>query len=280
MLDSSCERQSSRPKIPQFQVSGQNKPDVICAYENSKRKRTKVQRQSAREIKSTSASKGGLHNENNSDHLKLKQHINQTMSMQSNGLYYHDNGSNAISCNGTPLAGIPISTPIGSCGVSDTFVNHSMMASGPEYFDYCDHPDYKRVKFDNFSRQMMPPDLRSTFQCQESYRRNPLMCYNQISPDRSFAFGGPGCCAPQSQHHNHLCNSYTTVNHMSPFCVNTPCGHIAETNSVQHNRPEVVDPYLFKVNYQANNENLQDILPSQNSYPGYDLYQSATDALY
>ncbi|KAI0984591.1 hypothetical protein GJ496_000186 [Pomphorhynchus laevis] len=287
------------------QVAGQNKPDVIRAYEKSKRKRTKVQRQTAREIKSTSTSKGGLHDENKSDHLKLKQHINQTMSMQSNGLYYHDNGGNANSCNGT--SDIPILTPIGSC-VSDTFVNHSMMASGPEYFDSCVHPDYKRVKFDNCIKsgirtvhdkssnlatnlvyhQMMPPDLRSTFQCQESYRRNPLMCYNQYIPvnahhchhqcrsinysvlkDRSFAFGGPGCCAPLSQHHNHLCNSYTTVNHMSQFCVNTPCGHIAETNIVQHNSPEVVDPYLFQVNCQANDENLQDILPSQNSYPGF-----------
>ncbi|KAI0983211.1 hypothetical protein GJ496_007234 [Pomphorhynchus laevis] len=124
-----------------LKVSGQNKPDVIRTNENSKRKRTKVQRQSAREIKSNSASKGGLNDENNFDHLKLKQHINPAMSMQSNGLYYHDNESNAISCNGASLGGLPILTHLDSCRVSDTFVNYSMMASDPEYFDSCVHPD-------------------------------------------------------------------------------------------------------------------------------------------
>ncbi|KAI0985231.1 hypothetical protein GJ496_006083 [Pomphorhynchus laevis] len=294
------------------QVSGQNKKDVIRTYENSKRKITKMPRQSTREIKSTSASNVTfVHDENNVDHLKLRQHINPTISMQSNGLFYQDDGSNEISCNDTPLCDIPISAPLASCCASNTFVNHSMMTSGPEYFDSCVHPDYKRIKFDNCIKsgirtvhdksstlatnlvyhQMMPPDLRSTFQCQESYRRNPLMCYNQYIPgnahhchhhsksinysllkDRSFALGAPGCCALQSHHHNHNCNSHTTVNHMSQFCVNTPCGHITETNIVQHNSPGVIDPYLFQVNCQANNENLQEILPSQNSYPGYDLY--------
>ncbi|KAI0983210.1 hypothetical protein GJ496_007233 [Pomphorhynchus laevis] len=72
--------------------------------------------------------------------------------------------------------------------------------------------------------------------------------------DRSFAFGGPRCRAPLSQHHNHLCNSYTTVNHMSQFCVNTPCKHIAETNIVQNNSLEIVDPYLFQLKTLMLNE--------------------------